>query len=104
MFSEAVRGRYQEFVYKAESLPGLRYLATAGFYTQAAFLCGWSLLRKKKWKELIPFLPIGVNICVCLASPLSRFIRYELPVAAAIPLLIAWVVTVLKAPPQDETL
>ena len=67
-------------------------------------MCGWSLLRKKKWKELIPFLPIGVNICVCLASPLSRFIRYELPVAAAIPLLIAWVVTVLKAPPQDETL
>lgn len=49
-------------------------------------------------------MPIGVNICVCLASPLSRFIRYELPVAAAAPLLMAWVVAVLKAPPQDETL
>ena len=67
-------------------------------------MCGWSLLRKKKWKELIPLLPIGVNICVCLASPLSRFIRYELPVAAVAPLLMAWVVAVLKAPPQDETL
>ena len=103
-FSEAARGRYQELISKVENLPGLRYLATAGFYTQVAFLCGWSLLRKKKWKELIPLLPIGVNICVCLASPLSRFIRYELPVAAAAPLLMAWVVAVLKAPPQDETL
>ena len=65
-------------------------------------MCGWSLLCRKKWAELIPFLPIGVNICVCLASPLSKFIRYELPVAAAAPLLIVWVVTALKATPQNE--
>ena len=72
----------------------------AGLYTQIAIICGWSLLRKFKIKQLIPFIPIAINICVCLAGPLSKFIRYALPVAAACPLLIAWVAETLKTAPK----
>ena len=77
-------------------MPIVRRLSTAGLYTQIAVLCGWLLLRKRKWMALIPVMPFAMNFLFCIAGPLARLLRYALPMAAGAPLLIAWVIGVLR--------
>lgn len=97
LYPEEDRNAYKAEFEEISRAPVTRVMSMAGLYTQISIICGWSLLRKFKIKELIPFIPIAINICVCLAGPLSKFIRYALPVAAACPLLIAWVAETLKS-------
>lgn len=41
---------------------------------------------------MILLVPGFINVLVCLASPMSNAIRYELPTVAVIPLLVGWTV------------
>ena len=72
------------------TLPILKYLATAGFYTWIGIALAYILWKKHKVSALIPLVPSVMNVLVCIASPLATSMRYELPTIASIPLLIGW--------------
>jgi len=42
-------------------------------------------------------------ILICIASPLSTAIRYELPVAAAFPFMIGWTLYFVKDSAQSRS-
>lgn len=81
------------FAYVREAgmrIPLIKYLTMPGLYSWVVLICTTALLKRKKYGALIIFIPEFMNILVCIASPLSNAIRYELPVVAAAPLLIGW--------------
>lgn len=74
----------------AQRLPGIKLLATSGFYSWLVLTCMAIVSVKKKNFALLPLLPGIINILVCLASPMNATIRYILPVIAVTPLLLWW--------------
>lgn len=89
----------RQFMYMGERWPVLRYLCMPGTYTWLLFIFTFVLMREKVQKSaLIMFIPSYVNVLVCTASPLHNSLRYELPVAAVIPLLIGWSCCCLSGP------
>lgn len=71
-------------------LPLFQYLASPGFYTWIVIFLAAMLIKRRKWGALILFIPGGVNILVCLASPVAGTVRYALPTIAMVPFLIGW--------------
>lgn len=49
-------------------------------------------MYNEKWKAAILSIPLLVNILVCMVSPVNAYIRYALPVYAAAPLLMGWLI------------
>lgn len=43
-------------------------------------------------KSAVPFVPVLINILVCIASPVNGLLRYAMPVIASAPLLLAFTV------------
>ena len=80
--------------------PLTNLLCTAGLYTWILMACFVQLLRKKKYSELLLFIPGIMNILICIASPLSCSTRYELPLIASIPLIVG--VTLIKSKKQPQ--
>lgn len=75
-------------------------LCTAGLYTWMMMLCFVQLLRKQQYSALLLFIPGIMNILVCIASPLYASTRYELPVIATVPLILAFTLMKSKNQPQ----
>lgn len=73
-------------------LPLIKYLCTPGLYTWILVVLAFFLWKKKRYSALILLVPGFMNVLVCLASPMSNAIRYELPTVAVIPLLVGWTV------------
>lgn len=80
--------------------PLTKYLCMAGFYTWVLMACFVQLLRRKKYAVLIAFVPVVMNVLICVASPLCSSTRYELPSIAAAPLLLG--LTALLSRPERE--
>ena len=76
----------------AEQTPIIKYLGDPGLYTWILVLATILLLKKKKYKEEIFFVPNIVNLLVCFASPANGSSRYALPFIAMTPIYIFWVV------------
>lgn len=72
------------------TFPLVKYLCMPGMYVWIMMICMTVLVKRRKYDILIIFIPEIMNILVCMASPLSNAIRYELPVVAATPFLILW--------------
>lgn len=75
---------------RSMTLPLIQYLASPGFYTWIVLILMAVLIKGRRYKALILFVPGLVNILVCLASPVAGTIRYALPTVAVVPLLIGW--------------
>ncbi len=73
-----------------QRLPGVKLLATAGFYTWFVFSCSAFLLVKKRYYAMLPLIPGIINAFLCVASSMSASIRYDLQVAVTMPLLLWW--------------
>ena len=73
-----------------QRLPGIKLLATSGFYSWLVLACAAFLLAKRKYLAMLPLIPGMINIFMCVASPMSASIRYELQVAVTMPLLLWW--------------
>jgi len=80
--------------------PLTNILCAAGLYTWIMLLCFVQLLRKKQYSALLLFIPGIMNILVCIASPLCASTRYELPVIATVPLIIAF--TLMKSKTKEN--
>lgn len=73
---------------RLRTLPILQMLFTCALYTwtlAAAFIV---LLTRRRWRELVLFIPALMSFAVCLVSPVDDYFRYFLPVIAmTVPLL-----------------
>ena len=75
-----------------EQLPILKYLGDPGVYTWLLVLATVLLIKRKKYKEIIFFIPNIMNLAVCFASPLNGSSRYALPLIAMAPFYIFWTI------------
>jgi len=79
-----------------ENLPILKYLGDPGLYSWLLVLAIVLLIKKKKYKEIIFFVPNIMNLLVCFASPLNGSARYALPLIAMAPFYIFWTIRYYK--------
>ena len=71
-------------------IPLLQLLLGCGVYTWALVAAGLSLARRKRWRELVGFLPALLSLGVCMLSPVNDYFRYFLPIVAMTPALLAY--------------
>lgn len=71
-------------------LPVVRLLAMPGLYTWLMLACFTFLLSRRRGPALLLFIPMLMNLLMCIGSALFLSMRYELPILAATPLLLGW--------------
>jgi hypothetical protein len=62
--------------------------ANIGFNTWVLLFMVTMLLKRRRYKEMIAFLPLLVLLLICIASPMNGNIRYALPLIFTLPLLV----------------
>lgn len=73
-------------------IPLLTLFARPSFYTWIMICCLVLLGERRRFRDMIPFVPFIMVVLVCIASPMAGSMRYELPLVAATPLLLAFTV------------
>ncbi len=101
---EGARDVLTAYFYIWEGLPLLGLVSNMG-------ACSWLLIAlavifidRRKYRYLIPMLPVLGVILVCVASPSDGNIRYALPYIAATPLLACLAVHAFDPPSSKEAL
>lgn len=80
----------RHYIYTVEKLPVLSLLYGCGIYTWLLFGAGVGLIAGKKRRELCVLVPELCVLLICLLSPVNGYLRYMMPVMAALPLWSAW--------------
>ena len=70
-------------------VPVLDWFLYCPVYTWLLLAAGFSLARRKQWRQITAFVPALLSVGVCLLSPVNDYFRYFLPVVAMTPLLLA---------------
>ena len=83
--------------------PVIRYLHRAGVYTWILIVLLSYLIYRKKYKEIICFVPVVVMLLTNIASPVNGSIRYTMPIMAALPVLWGFVLSHVGREPQGQT-
>ena len=85
---------YRDFAEKEADLvnriPLIGMLYSSGFHNYILIGCVVALLANKKSRQLVVLVPSLLTVLVCLASPVNAYLRYMLPVMAALPVNLAW--------------
>ncbi|MDR2379127.1 MAG: DUF6020 family protein [Bifidobacteriaceae bacterium] len=74
-------------------------LFAPGAYTWVLLIAAAALIRRRRWRALIPFAPAALVFLVCLASPVNSNLRYALPYVVTVPLLVVHTLYALARPP-----
>ncbi len=69
-------------------VPVLELLLFCPTYTWLLVAAGFSLLRRRRIREAVAYLPALLSVGVCLLSPVNDYFRYFLPVVAMCPMLL----------------
>lgn len=70
-------------------IPLIGLLANIGFTTWLIFAFVCYILYKKRYRELIVYLPALITILICVASPANTYFRYVLPCVFSLPFLFS---------------
>ena len=70
-------------------VPVLELCLFCAGYTWLLAIAALSLVRQKRARDLIAFLPALLTLLTCVLSPVNDYFRYFLPVVAVFPLLLA---------------
>lgn len=89
-WSEPLRQFIGVLYSRSWTVPFLHLLWNPPFYTWLFLLCCAFLLTKRKTERLIPLIPAGLSILVCMLSPVNGLLRYYLPVIMCMPFLLAF--------------
>lgn len=84
------RDMFEQGAYWVKRLPLIGMLYSCGFHNYILIACTVFLLAHKKYREMLVLVPSILTVLVCLVSPVDAYIRYMLPVMAAMPVNIAW--------------
>ena len=68
-----------------QSLPGMFFILSPGWYFLLFFMCFLYLWREKQYRKLIPLLPILINFGTVLLGPIA-LVRYVLILFFAFPM------------------
>lgn len=85
-FSTNLRSATSDGVYIWQNIPICSFVVNPAFYTWVGIILIGALIKKKEWKSILLFVAPLMNVFICFASPVNGFLRYTLPVMAAIPL------------------
>lgn len=77
-------------VYTVEKMPVLSLFYGCGIYTWLLLGAAAGMLARGKRRELCVLAPEFVVLLICLVSPVNGYLRYMMPVMAALPLWSAW--------------
>lgn len=77
-------------VYVAERMPVISLLYGTGIYTYMLLGAVLYLAAHKKRRELCVLVPELGILFICLLSPVNGYLRYMMPVMAALPVWAAW--------------
>ena len=72
------------------NVPILQQFVFPGTYAWACIACFLLLWYKRCFRQMAVFSLPFLRLLMCVASPVSGFIRYTLPLFAITPLMIAW--------------
>lgn len=92
IMSDKIRDQLGGYEYLWMKMFPLTLLTYPGIYTWISLFCILLLCKKRLWKQLSVMVIPTVYILTCIASPVNGYLRYMLPVMAAMPILLAWVV------------
>jgi hypothetical protein len=87
---QELRDMYEQGGYYWKRAPVVGMLYSCGFQNYILIGCMVYLLAHKKYRELAALAPALLTMLVCLASPVDAYLRYMLPVVAAMPLNVGW--------------
>lgn len=85
-----LRDMYEKGADVIRRLPLVGMLYSCGFHNYILIGCITFLLAHKKYKEIIILMLSILSVLVCLVSPVNAYIRYMLPVVAALPVTLSW--------------
>lgn len=80
----------RHMIYTVERMPVLSLFYGCGVYTWLLLGAATGLLVRKKRRELCVLVPEFSVLLICLVSPVNGYLRYMMPVMAALPLWSAW--------------
>lgn len=78
------------------SIPILGLCVNIGFSTWLLLLMIGYLIYRKKYKEIIIYVPAIITLLVCIASPVNTYFRYALPNVFGMPLMIGIFLSLLR--------
>ncbi|MCD8082822.1 MAG: DUF6020 family protein [Clostridiales bacterium] len=70
--------------------PGVSILSNPGTAGIVILVIWMLLVRKRFFREMAVLSVAALHLMVCVASPVNGFLRYAMPLMAALPVLIAW--------------
>lgn len=92
VFGEDVRGAFIAFCNWWQNVPLLGLTGHCGLYTWALLATAGYAVRTTRWKTLFVLVPGLVLLLICCVSPVNGYLRYMLPIMAALPLQMWFVV------------
>ncbi len=84
------RDLFEQGAHWVKRLPLIGMLYSCGFHNYILIACIVFLLANKRYRDMLILVPSILTVLVCLVSPVDAYIRYMLPVMAAMPVNIAW--------------
>ena len=81
-------------LYLTEKIPVLGMLLSAGMHTYILLGEFVYLLAHKRKREILILIPGFCVLLICLASPVNAYLRYAMPIMAALPVTAAWCYTI----------
>lgn len=76
-------------------IPLLGLVVNIGFFTWGVLFIISYLIVKKKYREIIIYIPSIIVLMVCIASPVNVYFRYALPNIFAGPLLVGIFISII---------
>lgn len=92
VFGEDVRATLIAFCNWWQNVPLLGLTGHCGLYTWLLLAAAGYAVRTMRWKTLFALVPSLVLLLICCVSPVNGYLRYMLPIMAALPLQMWFVV------------
>lgn len=92
LFGETARSTVIAFCNWWQNVPLLGLTGHCGLYTWLLLAAAGYAVRTSRWKTLFVLVPSLVLLLICCVSPVNGYLRYMLPIMAALPLQMWFVV------------
>ncbi|MDO4443532.1 MAG: DUF6020 family protein [Slackia sp.] len=100
VFDENARGAVIAFCNGWQNVPLLGLTGHCGIYTWLLLIAAGYVIRTMRWRTLFVLVPSLVLLLICCVSPVNGYLRYMLPIMAALPLQMWFCVAASERVPK----
>ena len=93
---EGMRSTLHSMLYILKEIPGLGLLCHLGTYTWLLLLLMFYTIFRRQKRIMVVYVPLLLNLLVCLASPINGYLRYFLPNILMLPFVAGWTMRELR--------